>query len=302
MGKVSAIWIYPVKSCGGISVPTATLTEGGLAGDRRYMLVDETDLFVTQRTEPRLCLVSAAFAPSAKTAQDRTFCLSAQGFSELRLPELPAESLLSGVRNGSIWSDSVDAREYEPGSLWFSRFLGKKVRLLYQPEGALRQINPAYANEGERVSFADGYPLLLATEDSLADLNRRLDSPVGIERFRPNVVVSGVPAWDEDEWDEISLGVLRFRCPKLCDRCVVTTIDPESGEKGREPLRTLATFRKWDGAVWFAANLIPIPDSSLTAELSVGQPLRVLHRRPSPAPISGSGSGSASTSTSENVT
>ena len=144
------------------------------------------------------------------------------------------------------------------------------------PADTIRPVNPAYGRPGDHVSFADGYPALLASEASLADLNSRLAAPVPMNRFRPNLVVDGTEAFAEDGWSRIRIGEVVFRVVKPCDRCVVTTIDQKTGKAGKEPLRTLSRYRKKDGKVYFAQNLIPDAPGTLRR----GDPVEVLERKP----------------------
>jgi uncharacterized protein len=207
--------------------------------------------------------------------------VSAAGHGEV---ELPLVSDAGDPARVTVWGDEVEALAHREGSAWLAAFLGRDARLVYMPEGALRRVSPARSRPGDVVSFADGYPLLLASEASLVDLGQRIasngGSPVPMTRFRPNVVVSGAPPWDEDTWSTLTLGQLSFRAPKLCDRCVITTIDPATGEAHNEPLRTLATFRRWASAsgsmgVWFGVNLVPDGEGTL----AVGDPVVVTARR-----------------------
>lgn len=260
---ISQLLVYPIKSCGGVPVDRAELVPGGLRGDRRYMLVDEFGRFVTRRTEPRLCLVSV-------TWENERFTAHAPSAPPLFLPETFPEGAPPGpLVSTSVWSDSLKAREVSEGSAWFSSLLGRDVRLVYMPDEALRPLKPELSEPGDVVSFADGYPLLLCTESSLADLNDRLIEPIGMERFRPNVVISGTIAYEEDEWASVTLGPATFSVPKGCDRCVMTTLEEGTGLGSKEPLRTLATYRRWDGAVWFGINLI----HRASAELQIGMPV-----------------------------
>jgi uncharacterized protein YcbX len=150
-----------------------------------------------------------------------------------------------------------------------SAVLERRVRVLYMPDSHRRPVNPARARPSDVVSFADAYPFLAISEASLADLNARLETPVGMDRFRPNIVVSGIAAYDEDRWQAVRLGTLGFRAPKRCDRCSVTTVDPTSGVRGKEPLRTLAKYRLEEGKVWFGMNLIHDQEGVL----AVGDPV-----------------------------
>ena len=262
--RLASIAIYPVKSCRGIALDRATVEARGIAGDRRWMIVDDAGVFVTQREEPRLALVRVALD------RDR-LALEAPAMGALSVDaDLATLEPAAEVR---IWRTVVTARVHGDASAWFSEYLGRAVRFVSMPESTRRPVNPAYAGPGDVVSFADGYPLLVTSRSSLEDLNARLEVPVGMERFRPNVVIEGAEAWDEDRWAGLRIGGLTFRAPKPCARCVITTIDPESGIAAREPLRTLATFRKQADGVMFGVNLIPDLADGATAELAIGDPV-----------------------------
>ena len=210
----------------------------GLRHDRRWMLVDaETSRFVSQREDARLARVDVAL-------DDAGYAVRCDAGS-VSIPER-AEGATCSV---TIWNDVVDAVEHPEGSELFSALLSRGVRLVYQT-------GDRATSRGGAVSFADGYPFLLISSASLDDLNGRLEHALPMTRFRPNFVVSGATAYAEDEWRELTIGEATFRNVKLCDRCTVTTIDAE-GNAGKEPLRTLATYRKRDGKVWFGVNLLP---------------------------------------------
>lgn len=270
---VTGLFVYPIKSCAGVPVNSARLVPGGLEFDRRYMLVDEDGRFITARTTPQLLQVEV----SLLTSEALDICAQHRSMSEpLYLSSLgPPEAELVQVE---IWRDQAWARLSRKGSAWFSKYLGRKVQLVYLPSEHLRQVNPERAKLGDVVSFADGYPLLLTSENSLLDLNTKLAHPVGMERFRPNVVVSGAPAYDEDTWTRLAILENQFDAPKLCDRCVMTTFDAKTGMGGKEPLKTLASYRKWAGAVWFGTNLI----APQKGQLRLGDVLRPLELRSHP--------------------
>jgi uncharacterized protein YcbX len=247
--QLSGLFIYPIKACGGISLQHADVVERGLALDRRYMIVDRMGTFVTQRQVARLALTSVAL-------DEAGFVVSAPGMANLSLPrELPTDAGLPR-QVYQVWDSFGNALAYPDGSRWFSEFLKDEVSLVYMPDAERRAVNPSRARPEDIVSFADGYPLLLISEASLQDLNQRLDSPIEMRRFRPNLVISGCDAYAEDGFAELQVGAVRFRGVKRCDRCVVTTIDPSTGEKSKEPLRTLSYYRLEDGKVWFGMNLI----------------------------------------------
>ncbi len=247
---VSSIFIYPVKSLGTIAVDHAEVEHRGLRHDRRRMLIRADGVAVTQRDFPQLALVQ----PEIDGDRVR---LRAPGREPLELNgglqggEMVGVSLWGSHCEGMLESDSVHA--------WFSDYLGSPVRLVRMPESVRRGINPERTKGEGIVSFADGYPLLVAGEASLADLNARLPQPLGMNRFRPNVVVKGTGAFEEDSWARIRIGEVEYFGVKQCDRCLMTTVAPERGEfDGKEPLRTLATFRKFDGQVYFGRYMIPV--------------------------------------------
>jgi uncharacterized protein YcbX len=246
--RVSEIFVYPIKSCGGISVSASDVVERGLAFDRRYMLIDGSGRFVSQREARRLCQVQVAFA-------NDELRVVGPGISPLTLPLRAEPDGLSSVKY-QLWSSVGEAVKLPDGSRWFSEVIGSDVSLVYMPEEERRAVNPARARPGDIVSFADGYPLLVISEASLADLNRRLPEPVSMRNFRPNLVLSGAAPYAEDAFGRVRIGPVWFRGVKRCERCVVTTLHPDSGAASKEPLRTLATYRQGAGKVWFGMNLV----------------------------------------------
>jgi len=269
--RIESVSIYPIKSCGGVRLQEGEIVSGGLRGDRRFMLVTASGEFVTARSHPRLLQIDVAL-------DGGTLRVAADGQPDLQLRAEPDESEWAEPVRSTVWRDTLVAREIPEGSAWFSQTLAEPLRLVYQPDSELRQVNLQRARAGDRVSLADGYPLLLTTMASLDDLNSRLEEPVPMSRFRPNVVISGVPAFAEDTWAELVLGEVPFRAPKLCDRCVMTTVNAKTGEASKEPLRTLAKYRRWQRAVWFGANLVP----DALGSIRVGDEVRVNESRPHP--------------------
>jgi uncharacterized protein len=259
--RVQSLHVYPVKSCAGIELGAARVERRGLEADRRWMIVGEDGRFVTQREEPRLCLVRT-------TLDGDRLVLSYEG-DTFELPRALAEGPRTTVE---VWKSRVDAIEHAPARAWISRATGIPARLVYMPDDVERAVSPTYAAPSDVVSFADGFPVLLASTGSLAELERRANQTLSMTRFRPNVVVACDEPFAEDGWKRLAIGEATFRAPKGCDRCVVTTVDPTTGVRGKEPLRTLATFRKWDEAVWFAVNLVPDTLGTIT----VGDEVRVL--------------------------
>lgn len=260
---VRALHVYPVKGCRGVSLERAIVEHRGLRHDRRWMIVDDAGRFLTQREHAGLARVDAIVDPGGLT-------LGVEGKRTLRVPRPDDGSPRMRVR---VWQSDVDAlRCGDEADVWLGAILGVRVHLVFMPDDAQRDVDPAYGRAGDVVSFADGYPVLVATEASLADLNRRLEAPVPMDRFRPNVVLSGTAAWAEDGWRVIRIGDVTMRVVKRCGRCVVTTIDQRTGAQGAEPLRTLATFRRHEGSVAFAQNCIP----DTIGTLKVGDPVEVL--------------------------
>lgn len=262
MPALASLHIYPVKACGGLSPAEWPVDAFGLRNDRRWMVVDLAGRFVTQREAPRLALVRPALETGG-------LVLRAPGMPELRLPLVPAGRERVAVQ---VWRDATEAVPVSPeAAQWLSRYLGAPVRVVWMPDDVMRPTDPTYA-EGYRVSFADGFGFLLVSEASLTDLNRRLDVPLPMNRFRPNLVVSGTEPFAEDGWRRIRIGGLELAVVKPCGRCVVTTTDQETAERGREPLRTLATFRERDGKLMFGMNVV----HRGTGRLAMGMPVEVI--------------------------
>jgi hypothetical protein len=258
---LSGIFVYPIKACGGVSLTQGSVVERGLDGDRRYMLLDRDGRFVSQREVPALTLVATAL-------RENHIVVSAPGRGSLSLPV----RLDSGQRVPfRVWDSQGIALRHAEGSRWFSELLRDDVALVFMPDDERRQVNPARARPGDIVSFADAYPFLLISDASLADLNARLPAPIEMRRFRPNLVITGVAPYAEDRMTSLRIGQVSFRGVKRCDRCSVTTVEPLTGERGKEPLRTLAQYRLEDGKVWFGMNLIHDGPGSLT----LGDPLQL---------------------------
>jgi hypothetical protein len=264
--KVTELNIYPIKSTRRIALRESEVLARGLPWDRRWMLVDDSGRFITGRQHPRLATVQTEFA-------DGTLQVRVGGRAPLKLSLMPDQRQIVEV---SIWKDTVDAVLAGPrADAWFSEFLGLPCRLVQLTDDLSRGVNQDYGRAGDQVSFADGFPLLLISEASLADLNGRLAQPVEMRRFRPNLVVDGDSPYAEDGWRRIRVGDVEFEGVKNCSRCVFTTIDPDSGEKSpdMEPLRTLSSYRRRpEGGVYFGQNLIP----RSAGVIHVGDPVTVL--------------------------
>lgn len=264
MVELSALIYYPVKSCRGFEVHEINVERMGLEGDRRMMVITTNGHFLTQRDHPRLALVSPAVS-------NNTLTLSAPGIEDLTCPILKS----GPTRPVDIWRSkgvqAVDQGDLAAG--WFSDWLKAEVRLVHFAEGYLRKISETYAiNADDHTGFADGYPILLASEESLADLNARLETPVPMNRFRPNIVVRGCDPFAEDTWSRICIGGVEMAVVKPCARCLVTTIDKDTLEKRKEPLKTLATYRRQRGGAMFGQNVIPLNMGKLRLGMKVEFP------------------------------
>ncbi len=257
--RVADLFVYPVKSCAGIRVEAARVSAGGFEDDRRWMLTDEAGRFVSQRELPELSGLQLALGDDSSTP---TYRISGPRGEAIELPRrLSPDADDAQELPVTIWGDQLVAYELPALSAWLRATLGRPLRGVFLPEARLRQVNPKRARPGDRVGFADAYPFLLLSRESLGELNRRLgergEPALDVRRFRPNIVVSGCASpHGEDTWASLTIGSVAFRAAKLCDRCSITTVDPDSGRRGKEPLRTLAEYRRWDGKVWFAVNLL----------------------------------------------
>lgn len=246
--KLSALYVYPVKSLAGIALSTARAEVRGLAFDRRWMLVDEAGEFLSQRELPAMALLQPELEDGCLSIRDRQERLSPL---VINLPPYDGPADLP-VR---IWDDQVTAQTVDPeADAWFSKALGLTCRLVYLPDHSFRPVDPQYGLPGDHVSFADGYPFLIIGESSLSDLNGRLPAPVPMDRFRPNLVFSGGAPYEEEHWKGFRIGDVAFRGAKVCGRCQVTTIDQATGETGKEPLRTLAAYRREGNKIKFGLN------------------------------------------------
>lgn len=247
--QITDLIIYPIKSLGGIHLKEAVVEAMGLQHDRRWMLVDENNRFISQREVPQMCLLKLQM-------RETGFFIYHQHNTSQHL-FLPFDSNSQQVVQVKVWDHELQAvfvgEDYDD---WFSHQLGVKCRLVKAENFTHRKVNPVYALNGEQTVFADGYPVLVIGEESLADLNQRLDSPVPMDRFRPNLVFSGGQAFDEDHWSEIQTTDVVLKPVKPCDRCTVTTINQHTAVGGKEPLKTLTTYRTKDNKVLFGQNAL----------------------------------------------
>jgi uncharacterized protein YcbX len=238
MVQVSGLFIYPVKSCRGLTLASAETDAHGFIGDRRFLVVTPDGQFLTQRQIPRLATIETGLTATGLT-------LASPNHGQVTVP-LAANT---GTRRVMVWRDTVEADDCgdEPAE-WLTQLLGESLRLVHMGAKFHRPVKPEKARPGDVVSFADGYPFLILSEASLADLNDRIHAagatPVPMNRFRPNIVVSGSDAFAEDAWTSLRIGDLVFRNAGPCARCVITTTDQITAARGKEPLKTLATYRR----------------------------------------------------------
>lgn len=268
--RLTSIHRYPVKSCRGEALDSAVVEPWGLAGDRRWMLVDADGAAVTGREVGGLLLLTPEITPTGLR-------VTGPGLAPLDVltPDPHAQTPVT------LFGDRLTAA---PAGLeadaWFSKALDRPVRLVHLDDARRRPTDPRFSDPDDRVSFADGFPLLVTTEASLASLDDVVlaasatgRDPLPMTRFRPNVVVAGSEAWAEDDWRRIRIGEATFRAVKGCSRCVMTTIDPDTGVREKEPIASLARIRRWDGKTWFGVNLVP---DAPGATIRVGDEVEVL--------------------------
>lgn len=248
MITISQIYIFPIKSLAGISVESAELTSKGLKYDRRWLVVNENGFHVTQRTHPEMVFFKTSILKNGIRVRYKK--------EEIVVPFEP--TTLNRVEV-DVWGDKFHAKEVSTEiSEWFTAKLGESVRLVFQPDDCFRAADSKYAtSDTDEVSAADGYPVLIISEASLADLNVRLLQPVEMLRFRPNIVVQGLPAFGEDELGFVTGNDFSLLGVKNCGRCIMVTNDLKTAKLGKEPLHTLATFRKEGNKVLFGRNFIP---------------------------------------------
>jgi uncharacterized protein YcbX len=248
MLKVSALFIYPVKSLGGIPVNSALVTDRGFQYDRRWLLVDAQNRFMTQRDFPQMALLQTSIASKGLQIKNKI------NGSELSIPFEPKAAAVIEVQ---VWNDICEARVVsEEANGWFSETFSFPCKLIYMPDATHRFVDKSYAQHNEITSFSDAYPFLMIGESSLQDLNNRLAEPLPMNRFRPNIVFIGAGAYAEDSMRHFTINKIDFYGAKLCARCPIPTINQDNAIKGQEPLRTLASYRQRNNKVFFGQNLL----------------------------------------------
>lgn len=272
---LSEIWVYPIKSLGGIRRQKARLTERGLEWDRRWMLLDAEGQFMTQRQTAAMALLEVSLQQNQLEVRLRT-----KNIAPLQVPfqpESPAELV-----EAPIWDDTSKAIIVsQEANSWFSEVLQQPCQLVYMPDESQRCTSGKTSGRIQKVSFADEYPALIIGQASLDDLNQKLAEPLPMNRFRPNLVFTGGMPYEEDGWHALTIGNNRFWAEKPCARCVLTTIDQQTGEKGKEPLTTLATYRKWNNKLLFGQNLM----YEAGGLIKTGDTIEVLTQKAAPLPL-----------------
>ncbi len=263
--RLSQITIYPVKSLGGISLPSAVAEQRGLRYDRRWMIVNEQNKFITQRENSNMALIGTRLDTNG-------FELFHKHFPENKI-FIPfsithGESLLV-----SVWDDTCVALHWnEEADNWLNSTLNMTCKLVYMPDSTHRSVDTKYAHNKEITSFSDGFPYLIIGEESLNDLNSKLEKAIPMNRFRPNFVFEGGEAFEEDTWQKFKIGDVNFLGAKPCGRCVITTINQEDATQSKEPLKTLSKYRSKKSKVLFGQNLL----TDTGGKLAVGDKLVVV--------------------------
>lgn len=249
MYTISQLFIYPVKSLGGFKVTSAQLTDRGFQYDRRFMLVDSSNNFLTQREHPSMSLLQTAIEGSELVIFHKNNIAD-----KIRVSLHPAPVTIIKVK---VWDDECTAGYVSDGAdEWLSNKLSIPCRMVYMPDSEKRLVDEKYAHNKEITSFSDGYPLLIIGQASLDDLNSRLAEPLPMDRFRPNIVFTGGQPYDEDTMEHLAINGIDMYGVKLCARCTITTINQINGIKDKEPLKTLAAYRKRNNKIYFGQNIL----------------------------------------------
>jgi uncharacterized protein YcbX len=266
MYTISQLFVYPVKSLGGIEVTEAQLTDRGLQYDRRWMLVDVNNQFLTQREHPEMCLLQTAIQVNELIVYHKN-----NPGDNIHIPLQPLPGM--ATITVQVWDDECGAQLVsEIADAWFSARLSIPCRLVYMPDSEKRKVDPEYASEDDITSFSDGYPLLIIGKASVDDLNSRLAEPLSLNRFRPNIVFTGGKPYEEDIMEHVKINSIDLYGVKLCARCAITTINQATAERAKEPLKTLATYRMKNNKIYFGQNIL----HKQTGVLKVGDTIKVI--------------------------
>lgn len=254
--SIQDLYVYPIKSLGGIRLNQSKVEERGFQYDRRWMLVDTHGIFLTQRTHAQMTFLKVELGEKGLNVFDsrNQGDQISIGYDQISDQEIEVK----------IWDDTVMAKTIDDKfDDWFGQKLGMDCHLVVMPEYTQRKLSLKYAVNEESVSFADGMPYLILGQESLEELNSRLETKVNMDRFRPNIVFRGGEAFVEDSWKKIKIGEVSFQVVKPCARCVLTTIDQQTGTQSKEPLKTLASYRTRDNKVYFGQNMVALEQGIL---------------------------------------
>jgi len=272
MPILTDIFIYPVKSLAGIKVSTWAVTEKGLLHDRKWMLIDSRNQFLSQRRVPKMALINTQL-----TETELILSTVTSGSISLKIDPQDGTEIIS-----TIWNDQCSSKTIsKQADRWLSAFLGIECKLVYQPTEVTRSVDPDYSIASDKVNFSDGFPFLITSEASLNSLNQAMELQLPMQRFRPNLVISQCESYAEDGWREIAINDISFRLPKACSRCSVPTIDTETAKTGKEPLTTLNRLRKWNKKVYFGQNAL----HDNTGILSINSLVKINHTGPNQPPL-----------------
>lgn len=259
---LSDIYIYPVKSLSGISVSKWPVCEKGLLLDRKWMLIDSNNQFMSQRQTPKMVLIKTSLSHNE-------LILSTETSGQVSLPLYPDKGNSCHI---TLWGNHCLAKTTtKEADQWLSDFLETPCRLIYQPDEVTLPVDPDYALSTDKVYFSDGFPFLITSTASLASLNQSMGKVIPMQRFRPNLVISNCESYAEDYWREICINNIGFRLPKPCARCPIPSIDTETAKRNKEPLSTLNRLRKWNKNVYFGQNAL----HNNTGELSIGDAVTI---------------------------
>ena len=265
MLQVSEIYIYPIKSFPGIKLKRATVTEKGFEHDRRWMLVDKNNRFISQRELPMLTQFTVVI-------EDDKLITTSKIYKETFTIDIKTPPT-GGNAEVIIWDDTCNAQFVsDEADEWFSKMLETACRLVYMPDNTRREVDPNYAPADAVTSFADAYPFLIIGQSSLDELNNRLTEPLPIDRFRPNIVFTGGQPFQEDLIGQFEIAGVNFNGVKLCARCIITTINQVDGIRAKEPLKTLASYRLKNNKILFGQNLVHSGEGVVT----IGDELHVI--------------------------
>jgi uncharacterized protein len=265
---ISALYIYPIKSLGGITVDETLVEARGFEHDRRWVLVDKNNRFLSQREHAQMALISVSLEESGLKIQHQ----------KLRIAPtlIPFKPQTTDFQSITVWDDTINCqRVSDEADAWFSGVLGQEARLFYQPEESIRIVDQKYATESDHTSLSDGFPVLIISEASMDFLNEKSSETIEIQRFRPNIVFKNSIPHEEDSFADIAINDVLFEGAKPCARCIMTTINPATAEKGKEPLKSLTAYRKWGNKILFGENLL----IKKTGKIAIGDTLNVLSRK-----------------------